>query len=39
MEKKLGADRYMTKPFDPDKLVEVVSKVLGTELKEPLILT
>ncbi len=37
--KELGADRYMTKPFDPDKLVEVVSKVLGMELKEPLILT
>ena len=36
---ELGADRYMTKPFDPDKLVEVVSKVLGMELKEPLILT
>ncbi len=30
--KDVGADDFMTKPFDPDKLVEVASKVLGIEL-------
>jgi DNA-binding response OmpR family regulator len=30
--KDVGTDDFMTKPFDPDKLVEVASKVLGIEL-------
>ena len=28
----VGADYYITKPFHPDELVKVVSKVLGIEL-------
>ncbi len=28
----VGADYYITKPFDPDELSKVVSKVLGIEL-------
>ena len=28
----VGADYYITKPFDPDELLELASKVLGIEL-------
>jgi two-component system alkaline phosphatase synthesis response regulator PhoP len=28
----VGADYYITKPFDPDELLKLVSKVLGIEL-------
>ncbi len=27
---KLGADAYLTKPFEPEQLLEVVRKVIGT---------
>lgn len=29
---EVGADLYMTKPFDPDAIVETASKVLGIEV-------
>ena len=29
---EVGADRYMTKPFDPDEVLEVAAEVLGIEL-------
>lgn len=28
----LGADRYLTKPIDPQKLLEYISEIFGTEL-------
>ncbi len=30
--KEVGADLYMTKPFDPDAIVEKASEVLGIEI-------
>jgi len=31
---EVGADRYLTKPFDPDEIVEVTSQYLGIELED-----
>ncbi len=29
--KSVGADRYLTKPFDPDEIIETAEQVLGIE--------
>lgn len=28
----MGADRYMTKPFDPDEMLEIASKILNSRI-------
>lgn len=29
---KVGADEYLTKPFDPEKIISIAQRVLGLEL-------
>jgi DNA-binding response OmpR family regulator len=32
MGEKVGADLYITKPFDPDVLLKLVSEILGLDM-------
>jgi two-component system, OmpR family, alkaline phosphatase synthesis response regulator PhoP len=34
MAKELGADCYLTKPFDPDELMKKVTEILGVSIQE-----